>query len=197
MFRVYVERKAGFQNEAERIYSEVKDFLGISGVTGVRYFNRYDVENVSDDVAKAAAIRIFSEPQSDYCLFEKVDIANNETVIIWEYLPGQYDQRADSAEQCLSLLRASMAATAEVGTLPPKVRCAKMVVLKGSISAADVKKIEDYLINPVDSRLADDKKPETLEIKSLDISMRTSKGEKVIKTPRGDSVIGYKIISSK
>ena len=166
MFRVYVERKAGFQNEAERIYSEVKDFLGISGISGVRYLNRYDVENVSDEVAKAAAIRIFSEPQSDYCLYEKVDIANNETVIIWEYLPGQYDQRADSAEQCLSLLRASMASSVEVGTLPPKVRCAKMVILKGSVSAADVKKIEDYLINPVDSRLADDKKPETLEIKT-------------------------------
>lgn len=59
MFRVYVERKAGFQNEAERIYSEVKDFLGISGISGVRYLNRYDVENVSDEVAKAAAIRIF------------------------------------------------------------------------------------------------------------------------------------------
>ncbi len=166
MFRVYVERKAGFQNEAERIYSEVKDFLGISGISGVRYLNRYDVENVSDEVAKAATIRIFSEPQSDYCLYEKVDIANNETVIIWEYLPGQYDQRADSAEQCLSLLRASMASSVEVGTLPPKVRCAKMVILKGSVSAADVKKIEDYLINPVDSRLADDKKPETLEIKT-------------------------------
>ena len=166
MFRVYVERKVGFQNEAERIYSEVKDFLGISGISGVRYLNRYDVENVSDEVAKAAAIRIFSEPQSDYCLYEKVDIANNETVIIWEYLPGQYDQRADSAEQCLSLLRASMASSVEVGTLPPKVRCAKMVILKGSLSAADVKKIEEYLINPVDSRLADDKKPETLEIKT-------------------------------
>ena len=166
MFRVYVERKAGFQNEAERIYSEVKDFLGISGISGVRYLNRYDVENVSDEVAKAAAIRIFSEPQSDYCLYEKVDIANNETVIIWEYLPGQYDQRADSAEQCLSLLRASMASSVEVETLPPKVRCAKMVILKGSVSAADVKKIEEYLINPVDSRLADDKKPETLEIKT-------------------------------
>ena len=166
MFRVYVERKAGFQNEAERIYSEVKDFLGISGISGVRYLNRYDVENVSDEVAKAAAIRIFSEPQSDYCFYEKVDIANNETVIIWEYLPGQYDQRADSAEQCLSLLRASMASSVEVGTLPPKVRCAKMVILKGSVSAADVKKIEEYLINPVDSRLADDKKPETLEIKT-------------------------------
>ena len=166
MFRVYVERKVGFQNEAERIYSEVKDFLGISGISGVRYLNRYDVENVSDEVAKAAVIRIFSEPQSDYCLYEKVDIANNETVIIWEYLPGQYDQRADSAEQCLSLLRASMASSVEVGTLPPKVRCAKMVILKGSVSAADVKKIEDYLINPVDSRLADDKKPETLEIKT-------------------------------
>ena len=132
----------------------------------MRYLNRYDVENVSDEVAKAAAIRIFSEPQSDYCLYEKVDIANNETVIIWEYLPGQYDQRADSAEQCLSLLRASMASSVEVGTLPPKVRCAKMVILKGSVSAADVKKIEEYLINPVDSRLADDKKPETLEIKT-------------------------------
>ena len=166
MFRVYVERKVGFQNEAERIYSEVKNFLGISGISGVRYLNRYDVENVSDEVAKAAAIRIFSEPQSDYCLYEKVDIANNETVIIWEYLPGQYDQRADSAEQCLSLLRASMASSVEVGTLPPKVRCAKMVILKGSLSAADVKKIEEYLINPVDSRLADDKKPETLEIKT-------------------------------
>ena len=98
MFRIYIERKAGFQNEARRIYSEVKDFLGISGVTGVRYLNRYDIENTTDEVSRIAAKRIFSEAQSDVVYFDKVDIASGDTVIISEYLPGQYDQRADSAD---------------------------------------------------------------------------------------------------
>lgn len=165
MFRLYVERKPGFTNEASRIYSEVKNFLGISEVTGVRYLNRYDVENVVEDVAKIAATRIFSEPQSDFCVFDKVDISTENTVIIWEYLPGQYDQRADSAEQCLSLLRAGISSSCKVGTKAPRVRCAKMVVLSGNISAENVKKIENYLINPVDSRLTNDVVPETLEMK--------------------------------
>ena len=166
MFRLYVERKPGFTNEAERIFSEIKNFLGIAGVSGVRYLNRYDVENVGEAVGKAAATRIFSEPQSDFCIYDKVDVKDGETVIVWEYLPGQYDQRADSAEQCLSLLRAGMASTCKVGTEAPRVRCAKMVILSGSVSVDDVKKIENYLINPVDSRLTDDNVPETLEIKS-------------------------------
>ncbi len=167
MFRLYVERKPGFANEAESYLSQINNFLGISGVTGVRYLNRYDVENIGEAVGKAAATRIFSEPQSDFVYYDKVDVADGDTVIVWEYLPGQYDQRADSAEQCLNLLRAGMASSVQVLKEAPRVRCAKMVILSGKISADDVKKIENYLINPVDSRLTDDDKiPETLEIKS-------------------------------
>ena len=166
MFRIYIERKSGFRNEATRIYSEIKNFLGISGVTGVRYLNRYDVENVVDEVAKAAAVRIFSEPQSDICTFMNLPVQSGETVIIWEYLPGQYDQRADSAEQCLSLLREGMAKTAAVGTEPPLVRCAKIVLLSGTVSADDVKRIQNYLVNPVDSRITDDRMPQTLKMET-------------------------------
>lgn len=153
-------------NEAGRIYSEIRNFLGVSGVTGVRYLNRYDVENVTEAVAKAASTRIFSEPQSDYCTFDALPFKSGETAVIWEYLPGQYDQRADSAEQCLSLLRAGLASAADAGTAQPLVHCAKMVLLAGKISAKDVERIEKYLINPVDSRLTDDRSPDTLEIKA-------------------------------
>ena len=166
MFRIYVERKPGFQSEANSILEEINGFLGISSVKGVRYFNRYDIENTSEDVSKTAALRIFSEPQSDSVAYTEVTAKDGETVIVWEYLPGQYDQRADSAEQCLSLLRESMRATATVGTEPPRVRCAKMVILTGNVSADEVARIQKYLINPVDSRLTDSKIPETLEMKS-------------------------------
>ncbi|MBP5442797.1 MAG: hypothetical protein J6Y60_06115, partial [Treponema sp.] len=84
MIRIYVERKAGFDNEARRIYADISGFLGIDGVTSVRYLNRYDVENVSDDVAKAAATRIFSEPQSDSVAFEEFNLPDGATQIIWE-----------------------------------------------------------------------------------------------------------------
>jgi phosphoribosylformylglycinamidine synthase len=166
MYRIFIERKPGFENEALRIKSELTDFLGISGITGVRYFNRYDIENVTEKVADAAAVRIFSEPQSDYIYKTKVETNPEDTVIIWEYLPGQYDQRADSAQQCLSLLRAGLASTMTVGTEPPLVKAAKMVVISGTISADDIVKIQKYLINPVDSRLASEEIPETLEMKA-------------------------------
>ena len=168
MFRIYVERKPGFQSEAQSILSEINGFLGISSVKGVRYFNRYDIENTSEEVSKMAALRIFSEPQSDSVAYEEVKIDEKDTVIVWEYLPGQYDQRADSAEQCLSLLRESMKNSAKVGSLPPRVRCAKMVVLSGSVGADEVAKIQHYLVNPVDSRLTDSKIPDTLEIKAAE-----------------------------
>ena len=164
MYRIYVERKSGFENEASRIKQELVEFLGISGITGVRYLNRYDIENVSEDVLKASSQRIFSEAQSDFVYFENIPLEENDIIIAWEYLPGQYDQRSDSAEQCLSLLRAGLAESVKVGTEPPKVRTAKMVILQGDISVDDVKKIEKYLINPVDSRFADLAKPETLSM---------------------------------
>jgi len=166
MFRIYIERKDGFQSEAQSILGEINGFLGISSVKGVRYFNRYDIENVSEDVFKTAALRIFSEPQSDSVAYTEVKADPSDTVIVWEYLPGQYDQRADSAEQCLSLLRESLKNTVKVGTEPPRVRCAKMVLLSGAVSADEVARIQKYLINPVDSRLTDSKIPETLEMKS-------------------------------
>ena len=167
MFRLYVERKPGFENEAGSYLAQINNFLGISAVTGVRYLNRYDVENVSEAVSKAAATRIFSEPQSDFVYYDKITVSENDTVIVWEYLPGQYDQRADSAEQCLSLLRAELSSTCKVGTEPPAVRCAKMVIHSGKPTCDEIKKIENCHINPVDSRLTDDKTiPETLKIKS-------------------------------
>jgi len=164
MYRLYVERRPGFENEARRYLSEINGFLGIAGVKAVRYFNRYDIENVSEEVAKIAATRIFSEPQSDFVFTEKLP-KHTGREIIWEFLPGQYDQRADSAEQCLSLLRAGLQAEG-VKTLsePPVVRCAKIVVLEGEVSDEEIKKIQNYLINPVDSRLTDDTKPETLKM---------------------------------
>ena len=165
MYRLYVERKPGFENEAKRIYSEITGFLGIRSVTGIRYLNRYDVENVSEGIFKASANRIFSEPQSDSVVFETLEIPQNVTCITWEYLPGQYDQRADSAEQCLTLLREGLKDSVAVGKEPPRVRCAKIVLLEGEVSASDVEKIQHYLINPVDSRLTGSEKPETLEMK--------------------------------
>ena len=155
MFRLYIERKNGFENEVNRIFGEIKGFLGVDGITGLRYLNRYDIENVSEETIKAASCRIFSEPQSDICYFDHIPLNENDTVIAWEYLPGQYDQRSDSAEQCLSLL---------TGGKPSNVRCAKMVILSGNISASEIEKIKNYLINPVDSRLASLEIPETLKM---------------------------------
>lgn len=166
MFRIYVERQKGFENEARRILSEVKNFLGIASVKSVRYLNRYDIENVMPAVAKMAVQRIFSEPQSDSVIYNQLNLKAGETEIIWEYLPGQYDQRADSAEQCLSLLRKSLEKTVETGTEPPRVRCAKIVLLTGKIAAKDLQRIQNYLINPVDSRLASTELPSTLKIQT-------------------------------
>ena len=170
MFRIYTERKNGFEIEAKRIMSEVKGFLGVAGVTGIRYLNRYDIENVNDETAKAAANRIFSEPQSDICMFQHIPLKDDDIIIAWEYLPGQYDQRSDSAEQCLSLLSSALneehakKSNIEQVGVKPSVRCAKIVILSGDISTEDIQKIEKYLINPVDSRLASLEIPNTLKM---------------------------------
>ncbi|MBE6349392.1 MAG: hypothetical protein E7062_01370, partial [Spirochaetaceae bacterium] len=108
MYRIYIERKPGFQNEAERLFSELSDFLGIKSLKSLRYLNRYDIENVQDAIAEKASIRIFSEPQSDSVFFTHIPLNPEDTVIAWEYLPGQYDQRSDSAQQCISLLQAEI-----------------------------------------------------------------------------------------
>lgn len=174
---MYVERQSGFENEAQRILSEAKNFLGISGVETVRCLNRYDIENVEAAVAKNAVRRIFCEPQSDRVIFDSLKLNPGETHIVWEPLPGQYDQRADSAEQCLQLLQKTLGENASdknrgrkksAHSEAPRVRTAKVVILTGTISARDVQKIQDYLVNPVDSRLTDDAVPETLKMQAAE-----------------------------
>ncbi len=153
MFRIFVERKKGFQNEAENILHDITGFLGIGGVKSLRFINRYDVENVEPALIQKAVRGIFSEPQSDVLYFDELPLAEDETLIAWEYLPGQYDQRADSAEQCLSLLTDAK----------PAVRCAKLIAVSGKLFDEDVRRIKKHLINPVDSREASAELPKTLQ----------------------------------
>jgi len=158
VYRLFVERKSGFDNEAKRALAELTGFLGITGLQAVRYLNRYDIQGVSRQTLETAARQIFSESQSDLVSFESFDCANDETVIALEYLPGQYDQRADSASQCLALLSGS-----EERAI---VRCARLFVLKGSLTTQDLERVRRYLINPVDSREADSAQSLSLVMKS-------------------------------
>ncbi len=160
VYRLFVERKEGFDNEAKRTLAELKGFVGIAALEGIRYFNRYDIEGIDDVTLERAAVQIFSEPQSDALFRETVPVAEDETLIAIEYLPGQYDQRADSAEQCLVLLRNAVAGDSG----KPTVRCARVFALKGALSAGDLDRARSYLINPVDSRVSAPEKPESLAL---------------------------------
>lgn len=162
MFRIYIERKNGFENEAQRYENEFSNFLGIQGISRIRYINRYDIENISDDIADKACRRIFSEPQSDILYKNHLPLSDNDAVIAWEYLPGQYDQRSDSAQQCLSLLMS------ELTVKDPRalVRCAKILIISGTVSAADIEKIQKYVINPVDSQKASPDIPQSLVMRT-------------------------------
>ena len=151
VYRVYVEKKKGLNNEAQSVYNELKNLLGLRRVTGVRLFNRYDAENISKEQFEKAVTTVFSEPQQDDVYYELPE--NIGKVFAVEYLTGQFDQRADSAEQCIKI-----SACGE----NPKVRTAKVYAICGDISADDLAAAKKYLINPVDSREAAAYKPETL-----------------------------------
>ena len=169
VYRLFVERKKGFENEARRTLAELVNFVGIKSLEGIRYFNRYDIEGVTEEELTRASAQIFSEPQSDAVYRETFPAKASETVIAIEYLPGQYDQRADSAIQCLALLRNAQAGTADSATPdggPAIVRCARLFALSGNLSASDLEKIRSYLINPVDSRESASAKPESLAIQT-------------------------------
>jgi len=157
--RLFIERKDGFDNEAKRTREEITSLLGIQNLAGVRYCNRYDLEGIDTDVLDRAASRIFSEPQSDRVYREILPVSEDETVITIEYLPGQYDQRADSAGQCLALIPGLEGKNV-------LVRCARVYILSGNLTSGDLERIRNYLINPVDSREADSAKPATLAMKT-------------------------------
>nr|MBQ4320095.1 phosphoribosylformylglycinamidine synthase [Clostridia bacterium] len=152
VYRVYVERKAGFNNEAKSTLSDLNVNLE-AGLKGVRYLNRYDVEGIDEKVFDTAKVTIFSEPQSDTTA-DKLTVGENDRVLIVEYLPGQFDQRADSCAQCVQLLTRGDR---------PIVRTARIYVFEGEISDEMFEKIKKYIINPVESRETDDTMPASLD----------------------------------
>ena len=153
--RVFVEKKKGFDIEAQHMLADLKGNLGIGGLEEVRILNRYDVSGLSQEQFQAAARTILSEPPMDSVYGEDFALPAEYRVFATEYLPGQYDQRADSAAQCVQLLTQGER---------PAVLSAKVIGLKGEISDQEFEKIQGYLVNPVESRVASMEKPETLEM---------------------------------
>ena len=152
--RIFVEKKKGFDVEAQVMLSDLRSNLSLEALTNVRIINRYDISGISDFEYAQARNLIFSEPPADNCFDEHIDISGHARVFAIEYLPGQYDQRADSAEECIAILTQKKR---------PIVKSAKLIVLDGDIADKDFVRIKAYLINPVDSREASLEKPENLE----------------------------------
>ena len=153
VYRIFVEKKKELANEAASLLAELREFLKISSLSGLRILNRYDAEDISPELFDQAVSTVFSEPQTDLCSREP-DLTG-ATVFAVEYLPGQFDQRADSAAQCIQLISCGER---------PIVRAAKVYALYGDLTDDEIAAIKRYVINPVDSREASLELPETLSI---------------------------------
>ena len=165
VYRVYVEKKPGQTHEADALLREVKEFLQIKGLTAVRVLNRYDVEKIEKDLFSYAVSTVFSEPQVDSVTYE---LPQGQVVFAVEPLPGQFDQRADSAAQCIQILSQGER---------PLVRTARIYVLEGALSAEEIAAIRKHVINPVECREASLSMPETLEMEvSVPESVATVEG---------------------
>ncbi len=151
--RVYVEKKPEFAVKAGELRDEISNYLHLDAVTGVRVLIRYDIENLSEETYLRALPTIFSEPPVDLVYEEDFPREETDAVFSVEYLPGQFDQRADSAEQCVKLLKESE---------EPVIRTATTYVLSGGLTEEQVAAVKSFCINPVDSREAAGAKPETL-----------------------------------
>ena len=151
--RVFVEKKEAYAVKAKELQEEIQSYLGIQTVTGVRVLIRYDVENISDDTFEKACHTVFSEPPVDILYLEEFPQEETDAVFGVEYLPGQFDQRADSAVQCVQFLNSSE---------EPVIRTATVYVVEGSVTEEELAAIKAFCINPVDSRETDMEKPETL-----------------------------------
>ncbi len=152
VYRIYVEKKKELAHEASALLNEAKSFLGLKGIESVRVINRYDVENIDEELFARAVNTVFSEPQLDI-VGETLDIPENAVAFAVEPLPGQFDQRADSAAQCIQLQSQGDR---------PTVRSAKVYMLEGDVTDETVAAIKKYVINAVESREASMEKPETL-----------------------------------
>ena len=154
IYRVFVEKKPELANEAKALLSDAVSLLGISRLKDVRLFNRYDVENIDQELFEYSVKTVFAEPQLDIATYE-LDI-KDACVFAVEYLPGQFDQRADSAAQCIQIISQQER---------PLVRSAKVYALYGDLTGEDIQAIKKYVINPVESREASLELPETLQMK--------------------------------
>ena len=152
--RVYVEKKPGFDVEAQQLKHELRHTLGVKALKGLRVVNRYDVEGISKSLFQKCIPTVFSEPQSDVATTRK-PAAGKATVFAVEFLPGQFDQRADSASECIQLISQGER---------PTVASAKLYYLEGKLSSADVDAIKHYVINPVEAREASLATRETLKV---------------------------------
>ena len=151
--RVYVEKKPAFAGKAKELKHEISSYLGIKTVTGVRVLIRYDVENLSDEVFEKACKTVFAEPPVDNLYREEFETAEGAAVFSVEYLPGQFDQRADSAVQCVQFLDENA---------QPIIRSATTYVIEGALTEGELEAIKSHCINPVDSRETGMVKPDTL-----------------------------------
>lgn len=151
--RVYVEKKPAYAVQAKELKHEISSYLGIKSATNVRVLIRYDVENISDEVFEKACRTVFAEPPVDDLYLEKFEAAEGAKIFSVEYLPGQFDQRADSAVQCVQFLD---------GDSQPIIRSATTYVIEGNITDEEFDAIKHHCINPVDSRETGLEKPETL-----------------------------------
>lgn len=151
--RIYVEKKKAYAVRAVELFENIKTYLGISDIAGVRVLVRYDIENLDDKTFSEARGTIFSEPPLDELYEETFPKEAGDTVFSAEYLPGQFDQRADSAVQCVQLIDRDAA---------PVIRTATTYVLSGKLSAQEIEAVKHFCINPVDSRECAEEKPETL-----------------------------------
>ncbi|MBQ7005391.1 MAG: phosphoribosylformylglycinamidine synthase [Clostridia bacterium] len=151
VYRIFVEKKAGLDNEAKALLSEAKNLLGIEGLEDIRLFNRYDAENITEELFDYAVKTVFSEPQLDN-VSDSVELPEAYVFAV-EALPGQFDQRADSAAQCIQIISQGER---------PLIRTAKVYALYGALSEADIEAFKHHVINAVESREAELSKPETL-----------------------------------
>ena len=151
--RVYVEKKPAYAVQAKELKHEISSYLGIKSATNVRVLIRYDVENISDEVFEKACRTVFAEPPVDDLYLEKFEAAEGARIFSVEYLPGQFDQRADSAVQCVQFLD---------GDSQPIIRSATTYVIEGNVTDEEFDAIKHHCINPVDSRETGLEKPETL-----------------------------------
>jgi len=155
VFRAYVEKKKGYQEESQKILFELRENWGLKSLTDLSVFLRYDVEGIDKDLWHRSIENVLSDPVTDLLCLDKLPRINFDEIVVVEYIPGQFDQRADSTEQLIRVLSPDS---------EPKVRCGKVFCFNGDISSENVEKLRHYLINPVDSCEGDLEKFETLFI---------------------------------